>query len=213
MITEDVSRMPWDQRIARQLVRPLAHTPMTPNHLTTVSLGIGIGGAVLFALGGKAVHWGALCFILSALLDHADGELARMTGRATASGHVYDNIAGGIVHFAVFLGIGLGLRDSSLGPWAIPMAVVTGAAVAFLFTYRLQVERRLGRAAVDQPRWAGFEIEDCMYLIGPVTWVGGLVPFFIAAAIGAPLFALWQLWDIWRSAPAGQGQQQSETRR
>lgn len=197
----NVSGMPWDQRIARVIVRPLVGTAVTPNHVTTVSLLVGLAGAALFAVGGTAVHWGALCFMLAALLDHGDGELARMSNRTSVFGHYYDNIAGGIVHFGVFVGIGVGLRDGALGPWAMPMAVVTGAAVAFLFAYRLQAERRLGSEAVEQPRWRGFEIEDCMYLIGPVTWVGGLVPFFVAAAIGAPLFALWQLWDIWHAAP------------
>lgn len=194
----------WDQRLARLMVRPFVGSRLTPNHVTTVSLIIGLASAVLFGVGGMSVHWGALCFIVAALLDHADGELARLTDRATLFGHYYDNVAGGIVHFGVFVGIGVGLRGSALDAWAMPLAMVTGAAVAFLFTYRLQVGRWLGSSAVDQPRWAGFEIEDCMYLIGPVTWVGGLVPFFIAAAIGAPLFAVWQLWDIWRATPHSQ---------
>ncbi len=51
---------PWDQRLARALVRPLRHTRVTPNAITTVALAQGLLAAWLFALGGSAAHWGAL---------------------------------------------------------------------------------------------------------------------------------------------------------
>ncbi len=35
-----------------------------------------------------------------------------------------------------------------------------------------------------------------LYIVGPVTWLGGLVPFLIAACIGAPLFLLLVLWQV-----------------
>jgi hypothetical protein len=34
-----------------------------------------------------------------------------------------------------------------------------------------------------------------MYLVGPITWLGLLQPFLILAGIGAPLFALFVLWQ------------------
>ena len=42
----------WDARLARSLVRPLVDTPVTPNHLTTVRLLIGLAGAWCLAHGG-----------------------------------------------------------------------------------------------------------------------------------------------------------------
>ena len=50
---------PWDQRIARALVRPLAATPVTPNQVTTLSQMLGVGGAVLLGFGATASYWGA----------------------------------------------------------------------------------------------------------------------------------------------------------
>ena len=49
------------------------------------------------------------------------------------------------------------------------------------------MEDRGGKSATEQPCFAGFEIEDVLYLIGPITWLGVLRPFLIAAGIGAPL--------------------------
>ncbi|MEK6529729.1 MAG: CDP-alcohol phosphatidyltransferase family protein, partial [candidate division NC10 bacterium] len=34
---------PWDQRLARVLVRPLVGTPIRPNHITTLSLALALG--------------------------------------------------------------------------------------------------------------------------------------------------------------------------
>ena len=52
------------------------------------------------------------------------------------------------------------------------------------------MEDRGGKSATEQPCFAGFEIEDVLYLIGPITWFGALRPFLIAAGIGAPIFML-----------------------
>ena len=78
---------PWDQRFATALMRPLRATPITPNQITTLSLAIGLLAALLYAQNGWAVHLGAACFVLAFWLDHADGELARMTGRSSPFGH------------------------------------------------------------------------------------------------------------------------------
>lgn len=190
----DGSPSPWDQRLARALIRPLAGLPITPNQITAVSLLIGLAAGWFYAQGGGAVHWGALLFVLATFLDHADGELARMTGKTSRFGHVFDHIAGGITHVVLFFGMGLGLAGTELGGWAVAMGLVAGFAVASIFSLRFEMERRHSKALTQQPRLAGFEIEDIMYLVAPITWLGGLVPFLALAAVGAPLFLAYQVW-------------------
>jgi hypothetical protein len=56
---------------------------------------------------------------------------------------------------------------------------------------RSALARRRGPSALVQPAAGGFEIEDILYVIAPVTWAGWLGPFVLAAGVGAPLFALW----------------------
>ena len=176
-------------------MRPLAATGITPNQITTLSLAVGLLAAGLYAHGGAAIHVGALCFILAFWLDHADGELARMTGRTTPGGHYYDLAAGGAVLVALFVGIGIGQRAGALGAWSIMLGVGAGVATALIFILRMALERRAGKAAARQPRLLGFELEDVMYLVGPITWLGLLQPFLVLAGIGAPLFALVVLWQ------------------
>ncbi len=105
---------PWDQRLARRMVRPLAASPVTPNHITALSLAAGLAAAACYAAGGAAVHWGGLLIIASMLADHADGELARISGRTSRFGHYLDYISDGVVTVALFVGIGVGLRGARL---------------------------------------------------------------------------------------------------
>jgi hypothetical protein len=63
---------------------------------------------------------------------------------------------------------------------------------------RLELEKRTGENT--QPRFAGFEMDNIMYCVGPVTWIGGLTLFLIAACIGAPMFLLWVLWQLGRAS-------------
>jgi archaetidylinositol phosphate synthase len=171
-------------------MRPLAATRATPNQVTTLSLAIGLLAAWLYASGGTAVHLGAAGFMLSFWLDHADGELARMTGRTSSFGHYYDLAAGGAVLVALFVGIGIGARQGVLGAWSIGLGIAAGLATALAFVLRMDLERRAGKAATRQPNLLGFEMEDVMYLLGPITWLGLLQPFLLLAGLGAPLFAL-----------------------
>lgn len=198
--------MPWDQRLARMTVRPLVGTRVSPNHLTTVGLIAGLAAAGLYAWGDRnAADWAAVLLILALFIDHADGELARLSGKTSRFGHYYDYVGGGIAYLALFVGLGLGLRDSALGWWSLPVGVVAGIAVGLIFTLRFEIERRRGRDGLRQPSFAGFEIEDIMYLVAPITWLGWLLPFLIAAGVGAPVFALWVLWDMRRGAAAHDG--------
>ena len=190
----------WDQRLARWLVRPLARTPIHPNHLTWASLAIGLAAAALFAQGDALyANWGAVAFMTAAFMDHTDGELARMTGKTSRFGHYLDLVCAAITYTALFAGIGLGLAQGAMGREAAVLGVVAGVSVAAIFTARLYLEERFGGDIAHQPNFAGFEPEDVLYLIGPITWLGWLEPFLIAAAIGAPAFLLVVFWQIGRS--------------
>lgn len=202
---------PWDIRLARVLVRPLQQTRVSPNHLTTLSLIAGLAAAALYASGNStAADWAAVLFILAILLDHADGELARRMGKTSWFGHCYDQFAGMVTYIGLFVGIGVGLPGDSLADWAVPLGVAAGVGVSAIFALRFEMERRQGKELTKQPDFAGFEIEDIMYLVGPITWLNGLQPFLIAAGIGAPLFALWVLWQYWhRPSPVDSSSRRS----
>lgn len=197
---------PYDQRIARTLVPFLARLGATPNQVTSVSLLLALGASALFASGdAPAIHWAAGIFVLARFLDHFDGELARLTGKTSRFGYYFDYLAGGVGFAALFAGIGWGLAAGPLGAWALVLGLAGATTALLAMGLNLDLDRQLSLGdgdSVGYPGWAGFELEDGIYLLAPVTWLGGLEPFLVAAGIGAIAYLLWTLGRVLRARMA-----------
>ncbi|MFM0401581.1 CDP-alcohol phosphatidyltransferase family protein [Paraburkholderia aspalathi] len=192
----------WDARLARRLVTPLVNTWVTPNHLTTLRLLIGLAGAVCLAHGGFAwANAGAFLIVLSNFVDHTDGELARIGGKSSRIGHFYDLACDALVTVMLFIGMGVG--SAQVGSLKVSpgwLGAVAGVAVALIFFLRMRIEEMAGKAGTKQATVGGFETEDVLYLLPIVTLTSVVMPFVVVASIGAPLFAVWVVVDYWRVA-------------
>jgi archaetidylinositol phosphate synthase len=186
---------PWDARLARYLVGPLKDSWVTPNHLTTVRLLIGLGAAAAFLPGTYGwSNLAALLLVVSNFADHTDGELARMSGKTSRLGHIYDLVSDAVVTILLFLamGIGTGAKSGFALPFPAPLlGVVAGTSIALIFFLRMRIEDIGGKAATQQASLGGFETEDLLYLLPLVTLCSGVAPFLMIASICAPLFAIW----------------------
>jgi phosphatidylglycerophosphate synthase len=217
------SPRPWDARLARWLVTPLKHSRVTPNHLTTLRVAVGLGAAAAFTPGTYGcANLAAVLLVLSNFLDHTDGELARISGRGSRLGHYYDLASDAVITVCLFIAIGVGVNASGnevsatlqfplkLSPAL--MGGVAGVAIAIIFLLRMQIENLAGKAGTQQAAIAGFETEDVLYLLPLVTLCNGLTSFLILASIGAPLFAIWVTIDYRRTASRHRSQQKPVVR-
>jgi archaetidylinositol phosphate synthase len=186
-----VTATTWTHLLARPVVRPLIGTAVRPNHLTTLRLLTGIAASVGFALGTRAgMWWGGGLWLISAFLDRADGELARIGNMMSPAGHRYDFLADVWVNTVFFVAIGIGLRNSWLGQWAIPLGAASGVSIllASLFAERLERRSPAGTKAISG-KW-GFDPDDALYLMGPLAWLGWLGPILVAASVGSTVAML-----------------------
>jgi phosphatidylglycerophosphate synthase len=198
-------RIAIDQRIARRAAALLARTPASPNGVTAASIGVGLIAAWLLSRGDAWIHLGGALFMVAVWMDHVDGELARQTGRTSTFGHYFDHAAAMTNYVLGFLGAGFGLRYGALGAWGPVLGATAGVAVAAIMSVRLHMEVRDGRDSVRQSVRGGFEIEDTLYVLGPITWLGLLKYFIVAAGIGAPVFLVYVIWESVRAAKKGAG--------
>ena len=172
----------WTHLAARPLVRPLIGTRVRPNHITTLRLLSGLAACACFAAG--SFGWGGVWWLVSAFLDRADGELARLGNLGTPAGHIYDYYVDNAVNALFFACIGIGLRHTWLGAWSIPLGVESGTALFLgnIFSEWLEQRSPPGTRAYGG-RW-GFDPDDALYLMAPLAWLGWLAPILAAAAVG-----------------------------
>lgn len=97
---------PLSLRISRLLVR----TPLHPNAISLAILPLGLVSAWLASRG---TYWsavgGAGCFQLQSILDGCDGEISRVTYRASRLGEWLDTIGDDLTTYGFFLGAAWGL--------------------------------------------------------------------------------------------------------
>ena len=182
----------WTHKIARVCILPLVNTPVTPNHLTVLRLITGLAACSLLAIGSYEGNlWGGVLWLISAFLDRADGELARVSGKTSEWGHKFDYFCDVTITALFFLGIGIGLRESSLGLWTIVMGISASAGVVaaeILAEIIDQAQKDTGEKAYAG--FAGFDFDDVLYLFAPIVWLNLHFPFLVGASVGAPIFAL-----------------------
>lgn len=186
---------PWDQRLASFLVDPFVETALHPNHLTTATLILGQSTALLFILKGETLAWlAALLYMFAVFSDHMDGELARMSGKTSDIGHHYDYVVGGINYTTLFISIGYTLSSNG-NVWLFILGMMAGLSNPLILIMRMKMEQQYGNKAVAHPSFAGFEIEDGIYLIGPLTWFAGIHFFFIPYALGTLGYFAWTIFE------------------
>lgn len=106
------------------------------------------------------------------------------SGKTSVRGHKFDYFCDISVTALFFVGIGIGLRETSPGYWSIAMGISASAGVVaaeILAEIIDQSQKNPGGKA-----YAGFDFDDVLYLFASVVWPGWHYPFLI----GAPAFAL-----------------------
>ena len=181
----------WTHKAARVVVRPLIVTGVRPNHLTSLRLLTGVGACAAVAVGTPVWSaWGGGLWLVSAFLDRADGELARIGGMSSPGGHRYDYIADVLVNSLLFVAAGVGVRHGWLGVWAIPLGLVATLAMLTSWITGEAYQQLETTGAKPYPSKWGFDIDDGLYLIAPLIWLGLMSFVVFGAAIATSVMAV-----------------------
>ena len=191
-MTDDVAlNQTYAHAFARIFVRPLIGTWVRPNHLTVLRLIVGLAACALLAVGSRTTAaWSGVLWIVTCVLDRADGELARMGDLRSESGKVLDYYSDMILDALWFLGAGFGLRHGWLGDFAVPLGLLTSGSMLLCIWYAEMFERLSGPGI---KAWTGvqrFHPDDALFLLAPLTWLNWLAPILVASSICTPIIAI-----------------------
>jgi phosphatidylglycerophosphate synthase len=133
--------------LAWRLALLLARTPITPNAVSVIGGCFVVAAGVVYAL-AYANGWGWPGALLGLLLhmtwhvvDGADGDLARLTGRTSPLGELVDGVCDYASHIIVYFILGWVLAQQ-IGPaWAWPIMLAAGVS-HFVQANHVEVQRR-----------------------------------------------------------------------
>jgi len=98
----------------RWVVKFLYPLPITPTHITIISLIAGLISVRFYMIDTSAgLMWGALFLYLKIFLDNVDGNLARVRGETSRLGRFLDSLTDFMVGFLVYLVLTLRLVDET----------------------------------------------------------------------------------------------------
>ena len=184
------------RRLSRLATRRLIHTRVRPNHVTLVSGGIGIAGALCLAqphLGWQVI--GSLLFLLSTVIDGCDGELARLTMQESAFGAKLDVVMDNVVHGVLFPAIALGLyRQQSQPIYLILGAFALGGVFLSMWVFLPHVLSSQTVRNRQTRLHESLASRDFAYFLPVLALFGFLHWFLWATVIGSYAFAgVWLL--------------------
>ena len=181
----------WTHAMARWMVRPLVGAGVRPNHITTLRLIFGLIACGLLGLGKRSGDvWGGILWVVSAFLDRADGELARIGNMQSRGGHLYDYYSDVLINSLFFLGVGFGQQHSWLGAASILLGLITFVAMILCCWLAEVYEQISGPGVRTFNGGFGFHLDDALYLLGPFAWFGWLAPILAMACVGTSVMAL-----------------------
>lgn len=190
-----MSHNTWIHRLVQPMVEPLVGSAVSPNQITALRLATGLGAAAAYAEGSPTwLHIGGALFIISMLLDRADGILARLSGKMSKFGHYFDLISDSACNTAIFVGLGIGLRFTALGSWTVVLGLMAGLAITFILGVVIWAEQQKGQRAAELKSVAGFDAEDSTILIPIFVWLGWGLPLLYVSATVTPIFAIYFAW-------------------
>ena len=178
---------PWDQRIAVIISKPFIFFNVHPNIVTLIGVLFGISAFFFYTLGNLFyAKIASLFFFVAACFDHVDGQVARKLNKTSTFGHYLDHV--GVCSSYIFLFIGLGIYSDKNFNIGLTYGYVSATCVFLIMSIRFYLERIKGGKAIEQSNILGFEHEDIIYIVIPVTFLNKIDVFLFYSFIGTPIF-------------------------
>ena len=173
--------------LAWQLARLLAPTPITPNMVSV----LGAGCVVAAAFAYTQLTWpvsaalGMFLHMSWHVVDGADGDLARMTGRSSPIGEMVDGLCDYLSHAVLYIALGVLLVGGTglISGWQAWVLVIFAGLSHAIQANHAEVQRRQYQYWVYGTPWLrnSHNADDSAT---SKSWAGALVSAYIGVASG-----------------------------
>ena len=169
--------------LAWRLAQGLARTPLTPNAVSVIGAGAVVAAAIAYAQPWWPVSalLGMMLHMSWHVIDGADGDLARITGRASPIGEMVDGICDYSGHIVLYLVLGW-LLSAQIGVSAWPL-IVAGGISHIIQANHVEVQRRSYQWWVYAKPWLGIthgQVDSATRSRG----LSGLASLYLGVAAG-----------------------------
>jgi phosphatidylglycerophosphate synthase len=180
------------RRGSRWISRLLVRTTVTPNQVSLVSLVIGLGAIWCFWHATAASAWlGVLVYTLACIVDHADGEIARLTFQESRLGANLDWTIDTIIHVGIVLGLGVSSGGRLMG--VIGLLGATGVTLSAVLARYLAREIEIGPPVGGVIAHIGNR--DLFYIVllsfAALRWLAPSLVFVVAVVVAVGSQAYW----------------------
>lgn len=187
----------FHRRLSRPVSRLAVRWGVCPNHVTLASLVVGIAAAWCFwdATPARAVVALAL-YAAAVVLDHADGEVARLTLTESRFGERLDVVVDTVVHVLLVLALGTTAQHAAGGGGAAGLVAAAGVVGSAAVTQRAPAGA--GRAATALAALGnrdGFYAMLIAFIALRAALPAALPALMIVIAAGCHAF--WVAWLVW----------------
>jgi len=199
----------WVRRQAEALVSALGRSPITPNQVTVVGLGLTFLAAGLVAFGH--LRWAGVVLIVAGTCDILDGALARSTSASYPYGAFLDSTLDRYSEGAVYLGLAA-YFVTVVGPlqeWLV-LATLAALAGSFLVSYVRARAQSLGFVC----KTGLFQRPERVVVTVVGLLVGGYVLYGVVflLAIVTNITALQRIREVWLQGRAQRLERERETK-
>ena len=115
--------------VMETVARPFVAAGVSPNHITLMGLGFSLVAGILFAMG--LIFLGGMFLWFSALMDPIDGTVARLSGKASRFGALFDSTLDRYAEFFIFFGFLFHFRDGWMF-WVTSLALMGSVMVSYV---------------------------------------------------------------------------------
>ena len=127
---EEVSNARFIHPLSARLVALFVRWGIAPNAVSLTGMAAGLAAGLCYAEGTRLYAvCGLLLMLVWHVMDGADGQLARLTGKFSPSGKVLDGICDYVTFIAVYVGICVATQ-LQFGAWVWALAVFSGVCHA-----------------------------------------------------------------------------------